>query len=259
MNRVQDIHISDKELKSQYINSFINEDFNLAFNLLLNPSVQNKKFTKDLINSLSTKLLNLENFYFVNVPNFLNNELINFQEIVDNFIFLGEWNSSTVYQSYNSVVYNNNIYMYIGDESTVGIPPNYSGNVTLIIDTFVESSNDEDIGVIIQGGVIDSQGILSTDNLYIDNNWILLDITGAKGADGIGIIYKGNWDSTFSYDLYDAVFYNDSFYVCRQLNQNIVPTNNTYWSQVFTVKRTKIEDFSSVNNPYNGLICLETI
>ena len=36
MERVQDIFISDDNLKSQYVNNFLNENYNEAFNLINN-------------------------------------------------------------------------------------------------------------------------------------------------------------------------------------------------------------------------------
>ena len=36
MKRVQDIYILDSNLKSQYVNDFLNENYNDAFNLINN-------------------------------------------------------------------------------------------------------------------------------------------------------------------------------------------------------------------------------
>jgi len=259
MKRVQDISISDSNLKSQYVNDFLNENYNEAFNLINNDNFETKKITYDFFEELSSKLYNLENLYFQNVPYFLAEKLNDIQYVINNLIFLGEWNSTTVYRAYNLVSWNNTIYMYVDENPSSGFVPSAGGSVSLIIDTIVDSNSYGNNGLIIEGGTINNQGILSTNNLFIDTPWLRLDIRGAKGAMGIGINYIGNWNSSLSYNQYDAVFYNNSLWTCKVVNQNIVPQNGTYWNEVFKVYKAKIEDYSSVNNPYNGLICFEII
>ena len=259
MKRVQDISISDSNLKSQYVNDFLNENYNEAFNLINNNNFETKKITYDFFEELSSKLYNLENFYFQNVPEFLSDKLEEIQYFINNLIFLGEWNSSTVYKAYNLVSYENSIYMYIGENPESGNIPILGGNVSLIINTIIDTQNSSNNGIIIEGGIIDNNGILSTDNLFIRSPWLKLDIRGAKGAIGIGLNYIGNWNSSLSYNQYDAVFYNNSLWACKVVNQNIIPQNGTYWDEVFKIHKAKIEDYSSITNPYNGLICFEII
>ena len=42
-------------------------------------------------------------------------------------------------------------------------------------------------------------------------------------------------------------------------NQNTIPQDGTYWDEVFKVHKARIEEFSSITNTYNGLICFEII
>ena len=86
-----------------------------------------------------------------------------------------------------------------------------------------------------------------------------MDIRGKKGEIGIGLNYIGNWDSSLSYNQYDVVFYNNSLWACKVVNQNIIPQDGTYWDEVFKVYKAEIENYSEVVNPYNGLICFEII
>lgn len=219
MKRVQDISISDNDLKSQYVDDFLNENYNEAFNLINNDNFETKKITNDFFENISSKLYNLENLYFQNVPYFLSEKLYDIQYFINNFIFLGEWESTTVYRAYNLVSYNNSIYMYIGENSGSGELPTSGGT----------------------------------------GNWLRLNIRGEQGAIGVGLNYIGNWNASLSYNQYDAVFYNNSLWSCKMLNQNIVPQNGTYWNEIFKVYKAKIEDYSFVNNPYNGMICFEII
>ena len=259
MKRVQDISISDNNLKSQYVDDFLNENYNEAFNLINSDNFETKKITNDFFESISSKLYNLENLYFQNVPYFLSEKLYDIQYFINNFIFLGEWESTTVYRAYNLVSYNNSIYMYVGENSESGELPTSGGIVTLIIDDTINSSSLLTEEIIIEGGTINNLGILSTNNLFVNSHWLRLNIRGEQGAIGIGLNYIGNWNASLSYNQYDAVFYNNSLWSCKMLNQNIVPQNGTYWNEVFKVYKAKIEDHSSVNNPYNGMICFEII
>lgn len=218
MERVQDIFISDDNLKFQYVNNFLNENYNEAFNLINNNNFKTKRITTDFFENISSKLYDLENFYFQNVPEFLSDKLDEMQDFINNLIYLGEWNSTTIYRAYNLVSYDNSIYMYIGENPDSGDIPTSVGS-----------------------------------------SWLRLDIRGEKGAIGIGLNYIGNWNSSISYNQYDSVFYNNSLWACKMLNQNIVPQNGTYWNEIFKVYKAKIEDYSSVNNPYNGMICVEII
>ena len=62
MERVQDIFISDDNLKSQYVNNFLNENYNEAFNLINNNNFKTKRITTDFFENISSKLYDLENF-----------------------------------------------------------------------------------------------------------------------------------------------------------------------------------------------------
>lgn len=220
MKRVQDISISDNNLKSQYVDDFLNENYNEAFNLINDDNFETKKITNDFFENISSKLYNLENLYFQNVPYFLSEKLYDIQYFINNFIFLEEWESTTVYRAYNLVSYNNSIYMYIDENPSSGYLPTTVGT---------------------------------------DSPWLKLEIRGEKGEIGIGINYLGNWNSSFSYNKYDAVFYNNSLWACKTINQNTIPQDGIYWDEVFKVNKAKIEEYSSLADPYNGLICFEII
>lgn len=259
MKRVQDIFISDSDIKSQYVNNFLIENYNESFNLINNSNLKTKRITADLFQNLSDMLYDLEDVYFTNVPEFLSIKLADIQYFINNLKFVGAWNATTVYRAYNLVSYNNAIYLYIGENSSSGFVPSAGGQVSLIIDTLV-SSEDSDIGgIIIDGGTINSSGILSTTNLYVSSPWLRLEIRGAQGEMGIGLNYRGSWSSSLSYNQYDSVFYNNALWACKTVNQNTIPQEGTYWDEIFKVYKAKIEDYSEIVTPYNGLICFEII
>ena len=46
----------------------------------------------------------------------------------------------------------------------------------------------------------------------------------------VGMIMKGAWDSSATYEVLDAVSYNNGLYVAKQaVPANTLPTNTTYW------------------------------
>lgn len=237
MKRVQDIFISDSNIKSQYVNNFLIENYNESFNLINNSNLKTKRITADLFQNLSDMIYDLEDVYFTNVPEFLSIKLADIQYFINNLKFIGAWNATTVYRAYNLVSYNNAIYLYIGENPSSGFVPSSGGQVSLIIDTLVSSE----------------------DSSYVTSPWLRLEIRGAQGEMGIGLNYRGNWNSSLSYNQYDSVFYNNSLWACKTINQNIIPQDGTYWDEIFKVYKAEIENYSEVVNPYNGLICFEII
>ena len=46
----------------------------------------------------------------------------------------------------------------------------------------------------------------------------------------VGIVMKGAWSSSATYEVLDAVSYNDGLYIAKQaVPANTLPTNATYW------------------------------
>lgn len=134
MNRVQDIVTSDEELKNSYSQDFVNRQYLNAFNILENNSqLDSKKFTADKINLISTLLSTLQNYYQTDVGYILDELKDKVQIIIDNYVLIGEWDSSKIYQIYNFVNYNNYLYMYINNNKTSGNLPTNS-NYWLRID-----------------------------------------------------------------------------------------------------------------------------
>lgn len=124
MARVQDIQISDNSLKAQFINKFISGDYNGAFAIVdNNPQLVSKAFVAEVVNNIVNLLLGLENNYFTNVPNYLSDLTITFQDLIDEFKNSETWSSSITYQRYNFVFYNNEVYMYINETATSGNLP----------------------------------------------------------------------------------------------------------------------------------------
>lgn len=124
MARVQDIQISDASLKSQFINNFINGDYQEMMTLLANnPQLDSKVFVASIINDASTILSTLQNNYNVNVPQYLAVLTTEFDTRIGQFKNFDEWDSGREYELYNFVDYNGEIYMYINATASVGNTP----------------------------------------------------------------------------------------------------------------------------------------
>lgn len=124
MNRVQDINISDASLAINYINYFFNGDYNTAFSLLNNnPQLDNKAFIANVMNNLKDYLTLLQENIKDNIDNYLINRFNIFQNIIDNYVYIGEYNSNIIYRIYNYVLYNNKHYMYINSTPRSNILP----------------------------------------------------------------------------------------------------------------------------------------
>lgn len=124
MNRMQDVKISDSSLIKSYINYFLSGDYNSAFNLLSeNSQLDTKKFVADTINSLANMLSILQNYYKINVIDYLQDELDIFQDVINNYKFIGEYNSEVIYKIYNYVLYEDKHYMYINNTPSSGFLP----------------------------------------------------------------------------------------------------------------------------------------
>ncbi len=134
IDKVQDINITNSIIKNQFSNIF-QYNIQTAFSLLEDSSLNNKKFIANIFNQISSYLINLQsNSGKEEYENYLMSNLEYFQNLIDNFKYIGEYNSSVQYQRYNFVTYNNKIYMYINPSSSSSIPTNGTYWVRMDID-----------------------------------------------------------------------------------------------------------------------------
>ena len=74
----------------------------------------------------------------------------------------------------------------------------------------------------------------------------------------VGIVMKGAWSSSATYEVLDAVSYNNGLYIAKQaVPANTVPTNTTYWQtavreEIVTGVETAVDilPYNSSSNPY---------
>lgn len=126
MERYQDINISDNVLKNDYSNKFINGQYQSAFNILNNEELNSKSFIAEIINNISNVLYSLEQDYYSNTIDYFSNLNNDFQTVIDNYKYIGDWDNSQIYRIYNIVTNSSKYYMYINKTPKAGISLNNS-------------------------------------------------------------------------------------------------------------------------------------
>ena len=111
----QDIQIPDASLQQQLQHYWATGQYSQALSLLSTNAtqLQGKAFIADLINILSSGVLDLETRYNTAVPVFLSNLAAQYSTLISNFISQGTFSASVQYTPFNFVVYNSEVYMCI--------------------------------------------------------------------------------------------------------------------------------------------------
>ena len=109
----QDIQISDVSLQQQFQQYWSISQYENALSVLSSNAtqLQGKAFIADLINILSSGILELETNYNNAVPIFLSSLASQYSTLINNFISKGTWSNNTQYIPFNFVTYNNQTYM----------------------------------------------------------------------------------------------------------------------------------------------------
>lgn len=262
MNRVQDIVTSDEELKNSYSQNFVNRRYSNAFNILENnPQLNSKKFIADKINLISTLLSTLQNYYQTDVGYILDELKDKVQIIIDNYILMGEWDSSKVYQIYNFVNYNNYLYMYINNNKTSGNLPTNS-NYWLRIDLKGENGA-YGTGLNLEYIWDSTKTYEPLDVVYYNNKlWVTL-VSNKNVQPSSDVIATSGviiLTDVVSYLPSEKSGFIDGWTI--DSNNILTPTNLTfvekYWVILNSIKKASIDvETNMPNNPPIGLMWIE--
>lgn len=163
------------------------------------------------VNKWTQAILALERFYISDIEPYIQQQQEDWQAIVDQFSYQGEWASGITYVKNNFVSYT-------------------SGGVTML---YIATGNPP-------------TGTAPTNATY----WRPLTIQGQQGQSGEGLAYRENWDAGTQYNANDAVTYEGALWMALQVNQNITPgTNASYWQKVIEFEATTypIQDTEPTN------------
>ena len=123
LTRLQDIQLNDLTLRSQYYNYFLNGQIDEAKNLISNNTQLNGKVVNaNMLNNLINSIDELQQLFFTDVINVLDNHLSGYQVSIDELIFMSTFDVTIQYEINNFVLYNDDIY-YCYSKPTIGTLP----------------------------------------------------------------------------------------------------------------------------------------
>lgn len=65
----------------------------------------------------------------------------------------------------------------------------------------------------------------------------------------VGMVTKGNWSSSATYEVLDVVYYNNGTYIAKQaVPANTAPTNTTYWQKALDSAIIGTTDISGIGD-----------
>lgn len=124
MAKYQDIQITDITLRNQFIDYWMNGQYDQAFAIITNnPQLDTKAFTSTCFTLIAQAITVLENYFFNGVTDYLTAQLTNYNAAISQFRNKSTYVAATAYVVGNFVVYNNDVYLCIQD-STGNLPTN---------------------------------------------------------------------------------------------------------------------------------------
>ena len=115
IRRLQDVQINDVDIVETYRETFNNVSIEEAHNLIDTDTLKSYVLQSEWMNDLKTKIEELEEYKVTKGDSILINKAEEFQFNIDEFVNIGEYNSSTQYYKNNFVSYNEEIYFCIQD------------------------------------------------------------------------------------------------------------------------------------------------
>ena len=209
----EDIHLSDAQLYTLFRQYYTAGNYTGALNILSsNPQLSLKAITADNLNELNERVYGMENVYYVEVEQYLENLLQSMQVDVNNLSNQNQYNASQQYYENNFVYYNNEVYFCIKEPPIGTVPTNQE--YWLYLGLFGEKGNIGLTNLLFVGP-------WSNDTLYTTNQ----------------VVY-------INYTFYWALQNNQG--------QNPTAEQSEYWGVLFTVQPQEIVASSTVPENQNA-------
>lgn len=163
---------TDISLINQIQNYMTSGNFNAAQEILANnPNLYSKLLNADKMNKFRDILVALERYYQGDYSTYINKKQAEWQKIIDEFSYIGEYNPTKIYNKNNMVLYNDKLYLYINSISNSNIPPI---NETYWRVLTIKGTNGESGAGLAFGGEYDNSTSYSTEDLvlYQNNLWV---------------------------------------------------------------------------------------
>lgn len=165
------------------------------------PNYQNKTLTAAKLNQISDTVQALEQFYGSDITNIITQKQAEWQAIIDQLTYRGNWSSSTAYKKNNIVSYYNTnrgrTYLYIATRDHTNVAP---------------------VGAVTPA-------------------WQQLTIEGIRGSASPTGTFQFNWENDMAYVANDVVSHNNSWWVALSGNTNQEPSStSSYWSLILSLE-----------------------
>lgn len=138
--------------------------------------LRDKIFTPEDFNKLQDCIVNMEIFIKDEVDEYIKDKQEEFNNVIGQFNYMGTYNPQTQYYKNNFVTYND------GQTTEVYL------------------------------AIKDTLGNLPTNTAY----WRKLSVRGPEGRPGLGLTFRGSYDSSIVYHTGDLVEYNGSTFYCKE-------------------------------------------
>lgn len=214
----QNITPADGNLIAQYMEAMNQGNQVLANQILAQiPNATQKIIKATDLNKVMQAVLATERFFKDDIYDYILEQQENWQEIINQFAYVGTYSSGNTYNKYNMVDYTVSgvKLLYIATNSVpAGTPPTST------------------------------------------NYWRVLTIQGTEGEAGQGLSYRQEWQPSVQYDVNQAVTYSGVLWMALQPNLGIEPgTNDEIWKKVmdFSVVTYPIQPTPPINQAIGGL------
>lgn len=168
----------------------------------LTDSLSKKIFTAKQYNHLADSIVATQQFFKNNTVGHIETLKIQTEQIMktytDNFVHKGLYTPMTQYEVGNTVTHNGSAYQCV--QRCIGVVPAIPSTYWSLMSAKGDKGD-----------------------------------RGLKGDDGVGLVYKGNYDSLTSYTEAHLVSYGGQLYHNIKPCKGVIPTNSTYWE--VTVER----------------------
>ena len=193
---------TDGTLVNQYQTAMKAGDLATAQAILAQiPNASQKVLTADKLNKYKDAIIALERFWTTDIEPYIDTKQTEWENTIDLFSYIGEYNPSVQYQKNNLV-----------DYTSLGIKMIYICTATPPI------------------------GTAPTNTSY----WRVLTIQGVKGDSGVGLSFVFAWSAAQAYALQNVVSYENALWGCIQANTNQPPFDgSTYWQYVASLTGEK--------------------
>lgn len=190
-----DIIATDGALIKEYKDAVASGNQTVAMQKLQQiPAYRQKLLTAEDLNKFADALIALERFYDSDITPYVNTKQAEWQTILDQFTYKGEFSSTYVYKRNNYVTFG--------------------------------AGAEKNLYIALQDA---PQGTVPTNPTY----WRKFSVQGKQGEAGTGISFSGEWDAVTAYALDNCVQYDGALWIALQASTNQVPVDGgSYWKKI---------------------------